>query len=247
LLLEQSVAQPGAQMRAGVQFETEKDWHIYWQNPGDSGEPPQIRWQLPDSVTMGALQWPSPTRMKTSAGTDYGYEGNVVLLSTLNIPAKVQAGTDLAIDGDLRWLVCHDTCIPQHAELSANVRISNTATVDSRAHLLLTAASERIPKPLPDGFELTASGTHDHLRLSFGLGSNIVRAVFFPAEPEQIDNAAPQELANAGGVVGLDLKKSDHLQSDPKRLKGVLVLNEQNSYQVDVPISRSASYKEKKR
>lgn len=251
LLIEQSVARPGTQTRIGIQFETNKDWHIYWQNPGDSGEPPQVHWQLPEGVTTGALQWPAPMRLNNPAGTDYGYQGNTVLLATLNIPAAAQPGSNLPIAGDLRWLVCHDTCIPQRAELEANMRIANATTVDPRAHALLEAAAERIPRPLPDGLQLTATSTHDTLRLSIASerklpGSTIARAVFFPAEPEQIDNAAPQKLEDIGSVARLELKKSDHLQHDPEHLNGVLVLNEQNSYQVDVPIHGTAARKERK-
>jgi DsbC/DsbD-like thiol-disulfide interchange protein len=47
---------------------TDDGWHIYWQNPGDSGEPPRIKWQLPSGVTATALEWPTPMRMTTSAG-----------------------------------------------------------------------------------------------------------------------------------------------------------------------------------
>jgi thiol:disulfide interchange protein DsbD len=250
------VAKPGAQTRIGIQFDTDKNWHMYWKNSGDSGEPPRVRWQLPEGVTAGALEWPSPTRLSNSAGTDYGYEGNVVLLSTLNIPATAEPGGNLAVAGDLRWLVCHDICIPQRAELKAAMRIANTATVDNRAHVLLDAAAERMPKPLPEALHLTATSTHDTLRLSFvsknkassGEASNpkIASAVFFPSEPEQIDNAAPQEFAEAGGMVRLELKKSDHLQRDPERLEGVLVLNQRDSYQVDVPVRKPAAHKERR-
>jgi thiol:disulfide interchange protein DsbD len=251
LLLEQSAAEPGTQTRIGIQFETDKDWHIYWKNPGDSGEPPRVHWQLPEGVTVGALQWPAPMRLNNTAGTDYGYEGSVVLLSALDIPATVQPGSNLPITGDLRWLVCHDTCIPQRAELKASMRIANTPTVDNRAHALLDAAAERIPKPLPDSFHLMATSTPDDLRLSIALNSKIssstiTHAVFFPAEPEQIDNAAPQKLENAGGVLRLELKKSDHLQRAPEHLNGVLVLNAQDSYQVEVPIRGSTAHKERK-
>jgi thiol:disulfide interchange protein DsbD len=190
-------------------------------------------------------------RLTDNAGTDYGYQGNTVLLSTLNIPATVQPGSDLPITGDLRWLVCHDTCIPQRAELKATLRIANATTLDHQAHALLDAAAERIPKPLPDALQLTATSTRDALRLSIASNrklssGTIARAVFFPAEPEQIDNAAPQKLENIGGVARLELKKSDHLQHDPERLNGVLVLNEQDSYQVDVPIRDTTAHKERK-
>lgn len=199
---------------------------------------------------MGALEWPFPMRLKTSAGADYGYEGTVVLLSTLNIPATAEPGSKLAVAGDLRWLVCHDICIPQRTALKANIRISNTARVDDRTRALLTEASRRIPKPVPDSFHLTATSSHDNLWLSFALGREVSgsrSAVFFPAEPEQIDNAAPQGYANRDGLMRLELKKSDHLQRDPERLSGVLVLDEQDSYQVDVPIRSPAGHEEKKR
>ena len=32
----------------GLHFQLEKGWHIYWVNPGDSGEPPRVTWQLSD-------------------------------------------------------------------------------------------------------------------------------------------------------------------------------------------------------
>ena len=34
-------------------FDLEKGWHIYWVNPGDSGEPPKIQWQLPERISRG--------------------------------------------------------------------------------------------------------------------------------------------------------------------------------------------------
>jgi thiol:disulfide interchange protein DsbD len=186
-------------------------------------------------------------RMNNSAGTDYGYQGNVVLLSTLNIPKTMLPGSSIAVAGDLRWLVCHDICIPQHAELRAKMRISNNATIDDRAHALLDTAAERIPGLLPDSYHLTATSSRDHLRLSIASSHNkIAHVTFFPAEPEQIDNAAPQELANDGSIVRLELKKSDHLQRDPESLEGVLVLNEKDSYQIDVPLHSETAHKERK-
>jgi len=267
-------------MRVGIQLEMDKDWHIYWMNPGDSGEPPQVYWRLPAGVTMGALEWPAPMRLKTGAGTDYVYEGNAVLLSILKTPLAAQPGTNLTIAADLRWLVCSDTCIPQRAELQASVRMASAdgksgdaAAMDSRTRELLTAAAERIPKPLPARLHLTASGSRDKLRLDITnivtnnvtntvtynathgvtdgvthdratdkvLPTTIASASFFPAEPEQIDNAAPQEFSNAGNMVSLGLKKSDHLLRDPKHLRGLLLLNEQDSYEVDVPIRELAA------
>jgi DsbC/DsbD-like thiol-disulfide interchange protein len=236
LVVLQSTAQPGSQVTVGIRFQMDKDWHIYWLNPGDSGEPPRVLWQLPQGVTASALAWPTPVRMPNPAGTDFGYQGDAVLLSTLSVPASVQPGANLPIVADLRWLVCHDICMPQRAELKANLPIAAASVVDPRAQQLLDSASARIPRALPSSFHLTAASSPDHFRLSFVSATKPATALFFPAVPEQIDNAAPQQLSATGSTTQLELKKADNLQRDPARLEGLLVLNGQDSYQVNIPI-----------
>ena len=85
---EQTTVQPGSRVNLGIKFVTDSGWHIYWRNPGDSGEPPRIQWRLPAGATAETLQWPVPTRLKNPAGTDYGYEGTVILLTALQIPPR---------------------------------------------------------------------------------------------------------------------------------------------------------------
>ena len=46
LMYEKSAVIPGQSMLLGVLLQPEKDWHTYWQNPGDSGEPPMLNWQV---------------------------------------------------------------------------------------------------------------------------------------------------------------------------------------------------------
>src|SRR5215471_52469 len=64
----------------GVHFALEKDWHVYWVNPGDSGQPPVLKWQLPAGFTAGEIKWPVPEKLKRSTLADYGYQDDVVLL-----------------------------------------------------------------------------------------------------------------------------------------------------------------------
>ena len=172
----------------------DKDWHIYWQNPGDSGEPPVVHWQLPEGVTAGALQWPLPVRLATTAGTDYGYQGSTILLSNLSIPVAVRSGSDLPVAATVSWLACHDTCIPQRAQLKATLRIANPGSLDSNAHALLTAASQELPAPLPANFHLSARSSSSNLHLGFTAPGPVSNVIFFPANPEQIDNSAPRNF-----------------------------------------------------
>jgi DsbC/DsbD-like thiol-disulfide interchange protein len=247
LIVEQPTLTPGSQANLGIQFVTESGWHIYWQNPGDSGEPPRIQWRLPAGITAGTLEWPTPTRMTTTAGTDYGYQGTTVLLSTLHIPATTQPGTTLELVGDLRWLVCHDICVPQHTQLKAPIRIASAASIDHSAQQALQTATERIPQPLPESFRPSAAELPGAFRLTLISAQPISQAQFFPGEEEQIDNSAPQSLTNRAGTTSLTLKKSEYLRKDPERLRGVILLNGRDAYQLDVPIQTSAMQKQNKR
>ena len=42
-----SAIQAGVPFDVAVQFDIDKGWHIYWQNAGESGQPPKIKWNLP--------------------------------------------------------------------------------------------------------------------------------------------------------------------------------------------------------
>jgi thiol:disulfide interchange protein DsbD len=240
LVLENSSLPPGAQTNVGIQFQTEKGWHIYWENPGDSGEPPRMHWLLPAGLTAGEFGWPAPTRLTTTAGTDYGYEGTVVLLSTLSVSPSAQPGNTMEVAGDLRWLVCHDICVPQRTELRAPLHIASTTVLNQEAYALLHAAAERIPKPLPAGFHASVTSSRDHLQLALVPREPVAQAEFFPSEAEQINDSAPQEMTDRAGIIRLTIRKSDDLQHDPARLRGVLLLNGRDSYQLDVPIRTSS-------
>ena len=47
---------PGGANQAGLYFKLEPGWHVYWENAGDSGEPPHIQWTLPGGVTAGPMR-----------------------------------------------------------------------------------------------------------------------------------------------------------------------------------------------
>src|SRR5215469_14171102 len=79
---KQSIA-PGHTLNLGLRFTLEKGWHVYWINPGDSGEPPRVKWDLPQGVTVGAIEWPTPRRLGSTTIVDYGYEDGVTLIVPL--------------------------------------------------------------------------------------------------------------------------------------------------------------------
>ena len=39
------------------------EWHTYWKNPGDSGEPMRVEWTLPRGFEAKSLKWPVPEKI----------------------------------------------------------------------------------------------------------------------------------------------------------------------------------------
>jgi hypothetical protein len=81
-----------------------------------------------------------------------------------------------------------------------------------------------------------ATGLPESFRLTLVSGEAIRRAEFFPAEQAQIDNAAQPELERLDGSVNLTVKKSEYLRQQPQHLKGVIILNGSDAYQIDAPV-----------
>lgn len=235
LIVDHSAVIPGSVVNLGIQFVTDNEWHMYWKNPGDSGEPPRMQWNLPAGITVGEMYWPTPMRMPSSAGTDYGYQGTTTLLTSMQIPATAQPGV-VNVGGDLRWLVCHDVCLPQRTHLAVPVLVGSVNTVVDSAQEQLQAASEQLPKQLSSGNRPEATSTQDGFRLTVASSTPIRQMQFFPVEEELIDNSAPQEFSTRSGSASLILKKSEYPKETPKELRGVIVLNGRDAYELNVPI-----------
>jgi hypothetical protein len=57
LIAENDFIEAGQSLWLGLQFQLESGWHIYWINPGDSGETPGLVWRFARFRT-GSIQCP---------------------------------------------------------------------------------------------------------------------------------------------------------------------------------------------
>ena len=39
----------------GIKFDLDNGWHTYWRNPGDSGGPLEVKWNLPNNLELGQI------------------------------------------------------------------------------------------------------------------------------------------------------------------------------------------------
>lgn len=238
LLARQTTITPGSDLQLGIHFMLEPGWHIYWINPGDSGQPPSLQWQLPGGFTAGEIEWPRPERMQNSAElADYGYHDDVLLMVPIHAPQFINneqlRGLRFAVEA--RWLVCREICIPEHAGLELVLHSGATKENPSTARLFADA-EKLLPIALPHGWKARAESRKDDFLLSVAANTPITKAIFFPLDPGQIDNPAPQKLQPMPSGAKITLKKSDLLLKPISVLRGVLVIPGGPAYRIEAPV-----------
>ena len=244
LVAEDQWIAPGRTIRLGLHFQLEKGWHIYWVNPGDSGEPPRVKWRLPAGVTAGEIRWPTPRRLGTSSIVDFGYEDEVVLIAPLRGVAGLAApgpeDGSAQLRAEVKVLVCREMCIPGKAQVSLTLPVKSQLPVpDPQVAELFATARKALPPAAPASWRISVSDTRDSFALTAKLGQHVAQASFFPLEESQIKNAVPQQFTAVPGGFRLTLQKSDQLLKPVARLKGVLVLAGDRGYTIDVPVGKA--------
>jgi len=230
----------GHTIQLGLHFQLEKGWHIYWVNPGDSGEPPRVKWQLPAGVSVGDIEWPTPRRLGTSTIVDFGYEDDVMLLVPMHAEASVATQGLGQVGAEVKVLVCREMCIPGKAQLSLTLPVKSQPPVpDARNADLFAAARMAVPRPAPSSWRISVTDAKDSFLLFGNLGRHVAQVEFFPVAESQIKDAAPQEFIVMAGGFRLTLRKSDQLLKPIERLKGVLVVAGDRGYLIDVPVSKA--------
>lgn len=197
---------------AGVEFTLPKGWHIYWQNPGDSGIPPSFTWTLPAGMKAGPIHWPVPERQPMGDLVNYGYAGRVVL------PVPIEAGGADTRQGELEvkadWLICKDICIPQSAELRYDLAQSS-AMKDSQR---LKSALYKVPEPYEGEAYITADREGVTLALALPVGTG--GAELFPVDDGWFKNNATPRTETRGSWTLFHLPRGHAEPGD--RFSGVL-------------------------
>ena len=236
LLARQVPVKPGSDLQLGVHFLLEKGWHIYWINPGDSGQPPSFKWNLPPGFSAGEIQWPRPERLQPSKElVDYGYDDEVLLPLAIHTPSTLDNGAPLEFGVEAKWLICREVCIPEHANLHLTLPASSAPSVDQQHAQLFERTEKLLPQLLPSGWKASFTPAKDGLVLTVRAGKPITQAEFFPLDPGQVDNPAPQKVQSTPSGAKITMKKSDLLLKPISTLRGVLVMPGSPAYRIEAP------------
>lgn len=227
LIPEKSGLRPGELVTVVLRLKMEKHWHTYWKNPGDSGLPTRITWTLPQGFSAGPIQWPAPRRINVGPLTNFGYEGEIFLLTDIQAPAGLAAGTAVLIAARADWLVCEFICIPGDATFSFMLPVSNEpATADPKWAKAIERTREQLPRQL-EGWNLDAYLRGDDLvlRLSSGQArvTRIHNLTLFPDQDGWIENASPQRMIRTARGYELRVASAAAIRSKSGPLTGLIV------------------------
>lgn len=234
LVSEYQQVMPGQQLWLALHFIPDEHWHTYWQNPGDSGLATSISWQLPDGVTVGDIQWPTPQAFSIPPLMNYGFEGPTVLLSQLTVPADFR-GDQLSIRARADWLVCEEICIPADAEFALTLPVGQAAVLSDSATAVIASGNSKLPIPL------NVSGSFD---LAGGSFSAAIRGLpdvdfqqFFVAATELVDHAAAQQLLFSEGEWLLRQNLNTYFTSAPEHFELVMVSSNGQGYSLSLTLA----------
>jgi thiol:disulfide interchange protein len=207
----------GSRVTLAMSMVPEKDWHGYWQNPGDAGAPADVAWALPTGVTIGPLRYPVPQRLLISGLMNYVYERPYALLMTLNVPRGLAPGTPLRISGKARWLACSPTiCVPEQGPIAIDLVVGDGAIAPA-ARARFDGWRAKLPLPLGQDAGFERKNGEIRIAIPFPHGRPVADPYFYAATDHVIDYAAPQTISRRGDKLIVEAKAA----SDARNVSAV--------------------------
>lgn len=215
---------PGQPFRVALRQRMAPGWHVYWRNPGDAGQPPEMTLQLPEGWTAGELQFPAPHRIPFGPLVNFGYEDEAVFLMEVRPPADLVVGQTQRIEASADWLICERVCIPEEGRFTLDIPVE--ATPRLAAQVLFAAAEAALPRPSPFAVRIGFEGGRGAISLEGqGLSAASLReAFFFPLEQMVVENATPQPLMARDGGFTLGLTRA--AGPVPATVEGVVTITD---------------------
>ncbi len=229
LIADVETVTPGQPFWLALRQRITPNWHTYWKNPGDSGEPTQIKWQMPKGFEASAIYWPIPDVIPVGTLINYGYSDDVLLLTKITPPAELADGP-INISAKAGWLVCEKICIPEFGEVSLELEglAKDGKPTPSAEAPIISEAARALPRKSP--WPVTVEVAKNKVRLtvdSAQFAPGRVKSLrFLPEAWGQIDIGAKQAVHWSDGSPSLVLQRGELKDEKLERLEGLLVVEE---------------------
>lgn len=206
---------PGATTALAIRMNPSAGWHGYWQNGGDAGFGMNVRWTLPEGVSVGDIGYPVPGTLVIAGLMNHVYKQPYALIAPLTVEASVPAGTRLPIRGEASWLACTDEiCVPERGTITLDL-VAGDGNVAANDRARFDRWRAALPQPLGQTARYERSGDALRIALPFPAGAALADAHLFIAEPRISRPAAEQRFFRVGDTLvietaaGTDLADAD--------------------------------------
>jgi thiol:disulfide interchange protein DsbD len=255
LIAEVESIKPGIRFCVALALTMEEGWHTYWKNPGDSGLPTTIEWNLPEGFSVGEIQWPYPQRFETSGIVSFGYADEVFLLMDMQAPVTLKPGTVAKFSASVDWLACKEECVSEHADLIIEIPVKDhDSRVDLKRVEHFKISRNNLPK-LFKNWNIIASANGEKIVIQalphISADSPSIDVFFFPEEEGIVDYSEPQKVETLRSGYLIEIKRSKFSTNLPSRLKGILystqgwdASGQMNALLVDVPLQNWTKFKQ---
>ena len=227
LLLEPTAL--GRPFRVVIRFTIKEGWHLYWINPGDSGLPIDVQWELPKGYKAEPVQYPTPEKYVEAGLIAYGYKHEVELLATIVPPAGSASRKPVKIVAKLDWLACKESCVPGSARVEA-VRSDPKGSGPWISTSALNSCESKLPRSdlsqigaHVKAARVLAEGSERVIRIAVAGLDHLSGADFYP-EPIKEATIDHRNITVAGGVI--DIPVTPYREATVfTRVRGLLIVN----------------------
>ena len=220
--------QIGSDFYVAIKLNVADEWHIYWKNPGDSGLPTEVKWNLPKGVEkVGDLIWQIPERIEWSGMVNFGFEHDVYLIQKFKTVRSVELKS-IDIKAEVNWLVCKEKCIPQSDKVNLNIAVDEMFEKSAESKLIqnLLATAPSNFKPVKSNFKS-------------GKEKLEVRLLDMPNDVAEIndiyiisdgitDNTVKTKIENKKNSASAEFKLSPYMDVMPEELEMLVLYKDKN-------------------
>lgn len=146
---DRQAIRPGERFTLGVRMKIEPEWHIYWENPGDSGLSTRVEVRAPAGFQVSRPRYPAPQRFEQSGDiVTFVHHGEAVLLVDVVAPDTLAPSAPTRFEVEGRWLACIEVCVPgsQTTELVLPAAARGSAVQNANEKLFVQWRAQ-MPQP----------------------------------------------------------------------------------------------------
>ncbi len=144
---------PASPLQVMVKIEPKNDWHIYWNNPGDTGIPTVVNLQTDFGRVVLRRQSSPKYFLQHNIITQYAYDSPAYWLFEI-IPdenKKWQVGQHITLALEASWQACRDECLDEKINDEIVLPVSYQAVQDTNWEKERLKAQHSFPKQTIEG------------------------------------------------------------------------------------------------